>query len=150
MRFGHRVPARVLELELDASLEALTIVVPALPSNAVPALQMSDDGFQTCCAWTDTCGKHSVLVSSPGAPRAEFADLLVDCDLSWWIEPSVLKPVQKSPTAYPAMGVRYLEVAGVEQRAAGNDAAESGMMAFAAMDGRWRGITVDEPCRGTE
>jgi len=151
LRLGHHVPAQVLEVEVDASLEALTIIVPASINGPPPAVQLSTDTGVPCCVWVDAEGGHRVVVSSPGGRRAEGAGVTVDADLSWWIDRSASQPAPGSASKlFAALGVRFLEVPGPEQSVTNPAVASGRMTVLAGVDGRWEAFAVDEPRRGKD
>ena len=151
LRLGHHVPAQVLEVEVDASLEALTIIVPASINGPPPAVQLSTDTGVPCCVWVDAEGGHRVVVSSPGGRRAEGAGVTVDADLSWWIDRSASQPAPGSASKlFAALGVRFLEVPGPQQSVTDPAVASGRMTVLAGVDGRWEAFAVDEPRRGKD
>jgi len=91
------------------------------------------------------------VVSSPGGRRTDAAGVTVDAELSWWIDRSASQPAPGSASnLFAAMGVRFLEVPGLEQSVTDPAVASGRMTVLANVDGRWERLAVDEPRRGKD
>ena len=85
-RFGQRVAALCLEVPLDGSLEALTIIVPAAAGGSPPMFDAAGVGS---IAWSDAAGRHRVVTGAPRGPEEASQlpqEVARNADLLWWVE----------------------------------------------------------------
>ncbi len=139
LRLGHRVQAQCLEFELDASLSALTIIVPASQDGVLTAIESGTHEGSACFTWADGCGRHRLTLAA--ARTGSGLPIDVDADLIWHVDRSTRDPRSDfRPDLVAAMAVRSVEPRG--QGASGT------MIVWANRDGLWARLAVDEPRRG--
>jgi hypothetical protein len=144
-RLGHRAAAPCLELDLDASLEALTIVVPAAPRGKFATIETDRGLAPTCITWSDGGGRHR-LISGPlpqaaGLPEASIPG----ADLVWWIQSPAGAARGDLIAAIPAGTPPVPDAAQLVTDLPG----QSGKMTvFEHADGRWGPVRIEEPRRG--
>jgi hypothetical protein len=145
LRLGQRVAAQCLELPLDASLEALSIIAPAAPNGSLLTFEVDRPLAHSGVAWSDAAGRHRVIigVSEEGSrlpePMARSADLL------WWVEDMGHDSHDALVAAMPAFAPG---VPG-DARVVTELPAESGKMTlWANTRGRWTQLSVEEPRLG--
>jgi hypothetical protein len=141
-RLGRRVPAQCLELQLDAVLEALTIIVPASVDGSLVTFEADDGGG---IRWSDAAGRHRVSVAASGqvaplpAGVADRVDLVWQADVVARDDASAL--LAAMPTFTPAVP-RGEPVLADEPRQSGR------MIALASMAAGWRQLELEQPRRG--
>jgi len=142
-RLGQRLLAQCLELQLDAALEALTVIVPAGTDGTLVMLEADDDGRSV--RWRDVAGLHRVSVAAPGDIAPLPVEVAGRADLVWHAEvagrgetDSLLAAM---PTFTPAE-LRAGHLRGDEPRQWGR------MIASAHTGGRWTPLQLAEPRRG--
>ena len=142
-RFGQRSAAQVLELPLDASLEAVTIIVPAASSGSMSAFEV--DGPAGSIAWSDTAGRHRVFIG----PQREASQLPEwvgrDADLLWCAEGAAHAGQPALLAAMPAFAPDVPDDAQVSADLLKNSGR---MMLWTNTSGRWTQLAVEEPRRG--
>jgi hypothetical protein len=84
-RLGQRVTAPCLELPLDTSLEALTIVVPAGGDGAVVSFEIDAELPERGVRWSDAAGRHRVVTGVAQAPQLSTSPEF-NPGLTWWVE----------------------------------------------------------------
>lgn len=144
-RLGREVAAEVLEIAVDASLEALTVVVLGLPKGIAEKPASITAGGPGVFAWADAAGSHRVSVS-PASGAANGVE--ADGDLCWWIDRSLASTVPAFPSElFAAFGVRSLGADGSERCI--TDAADicGKMIVLERVSGRWKDGLVCEPQR---
>ena len=82
-RLGERIPAHCLELPVDASLDALTIVVPAGHDGVVVNFEI--DGPEHAICWSHAEARHRLL-TRVGHTLQLPADADLNTGLIWWAE----------------------------------------------------------------
>ena len=143
LRLGQRIAAQCLELPLDASLEALTIIVPPARDGSLLTLEVDGPLDRCCVAWSDAAGRHRVIL---GAPRE--ASQLPECmshnnDLLWWVE------AHDGHDALVAGLPAFAPDVPHDARVVTNLPDESGKMTvWANRSGRWAQLRVEQPRRG--
>jgi len=141
-RLGQRAPAQCLELQLDAVLEALTVIVPASADGSLVTFE-ADDGHSI--RWSDAAGRHRVSVAAPGQVAPLPAGVSGHADLVWQADVAargdVSALVAAMPTFTPAEPHRE-HVLADELRQSGR------MIALANTGGRWTQLQLEEPRRG--
>jgi hypothetical protein len=146
-RLGQRLTAQCLELPLDATLEALTIVVPTGGDGAVVSFAVDAQHPEGGVRWTDAAGRHRVVTGATQAPQL-LAGLELKPGLTWWVESpdgadqdvdGVL--IAALPTSAPS--------APFDVQAVTHALEQSGrMIVLANTRGRWQQLGVEEPQRG--
>ncbi|MBV8144382.1 MAG: alginate lyase family protein [Gammaproteobacteria bacterium] len=139
-RLGQRVAAGCLELQLDAELEALTIIVPAGADGSL--VRFEADASDGTVSWSDAAGRQRVSSGRPGQPPHLPPGVVCNADLLWCTEaagtaePGAL--LAAMPTFTPSVpdGVPVTAEATVE---AGR------MIALARQGGRWTPLDLEEP-----
>jgi hypothetical protein len=143
LRLGHRTPAQCLELEIDSSLEGLTIIAPAGRDGSLVTFESDGKAADQAVVWSDAAGRHRVvagpLAQIPQLPPGTYADA---CPV-WWVESAVTQGVQLI-AALPAAATR----AGDEHVSADVPAHSGKMSVWANADGRWAAVGVEQPRRG--
>jgi hypothetical protein len=145
-RLGQRVTAQCLELPLDATLEALTIVVPAGGDGAVASFEVDVHHPEGGVRWTDAAGRHHVLAGAGQPPLPAGPEL--NAGLTWWVE-------SLDAAGEGARGV-LIATLPTSARSAPDDVQaithageHSGrMIVLANTRGRWQQLGVEEPRRG--
>jgi len=148
LRFGQRIAAQCLELEVDASLEALTIIVPAAGDGSLVTFAIDEQHAEGGVLWSDAAGRHRV---ASGA-SAQLAQLPTrthpHADLIWWVDAAGVAR-QDIPShliaALPAAWSRRPGDAQVVMDLAGQSGRMTGL---ANTSRRWAKLGVDEPRRG--
>jgi hypothetical protein len=145
LRFGGRSAAQCLELPLEVSLEALTIVVPAAPGGRVPAFEAEGPRRDGSIAWSDAAGRHRVFVGPP-----QEASRLPECvdrsaDLLWWVEDAAHGSQHALLAAMPAFVPDVPDDAQVITDLLKNSGK---MMLWTNTSRRWTQLAVEEPRRG--
>ena len=146
-RLGQRVTAQCLELPLDTTLEALTIVVPVDGDDVAATFEVDAQHSQRSVRWTDAAGRHRVVTGAGQATRLP-AGVDLNAGLTWWVESldAAGRDVQEVliaalPTsAPPAPG---------DVQAVTHLGEQSGRMTVLANTrGRWQQLGVEQPRRG--
>jgi len=141
-RLGRRVPAQCLELQLDAALEALTIIVPARVDGSLVTFEADDGGG---IRWSDAAGRHRVSVVAFGQVAPLPAGVADRVDLVWQAEvvarDDVSALLAAMPTFTPAVP-RGEPVVTDEPRQSGR------MIALANRAAGWTQLELEQPRRG--
>jgi hypothetical protein len=154
-RLGQRAPAQCLELPVDASLEALTVIVPAAADGRVVAIALDGELASTCIIWADDGGSHRLTRGLPPlAAAVPPAHLLADADLLWCVDRSrgsagtgthcdlVAAMRADSPPAPDVPDVAQLVTDGREL--------SGKMIVLEHSDGDWSAVSIEEPRRGQQ
>jgi hypothetical protein len=145
-RLGQRVRAQCLELPLDATLEALTIVVPAGGDATGVSFEVDEHHPERGVHWTDAAGRHHIVAGAGQPPLPAAPE--VNPGLMWRVEslpaaevgaPGVLIAAL-SPSTPPAPCDVQAVTHGEEQ--------SGRMIVLANTHGRWQQLDVEEPRRG--
>jgi hypothetical protein len=140
-RLGQRVTAQCLELPLDSSLEALTIVAPASPEGAAVSFAMEAESPEQAVRWQDVTGSHRVIAGAPQGPPCPGGPA-VHAGVSWRVESAnsdtllAALPAQAAQRSADVQAITHLPE-------------ESGrMIVITHTGGRWQQLGVEEPRRG--
>jgi len=144
-RLGQRIAAQCLELPLDASLEALTIIAPAARDGSLSRLDLSGSLARGGVDWSDAAGRHRVTLGA----KEEAAQLPERTgpggDLLWCVEDSDHGRHRAVTAAMPAFPLDAPEDVEVFK----DLAEQSGkMMLWINTNGCWAEVSVEEPRRG--
>ena len=146
-RLGQRVTAPCLELPLDTSLEALTIVVPAGGDGAVVSFEIDAELPERGVRWSDAAGRHRVVTGVAQAPQLSTSPEL-NPGLTWWVE-SVNSAAQDEERALVAALPTEAPQVPDDVQAVTHLAERSGrMIVLANSCGRWKQLGVEAPRRG--
>jgi hypothetical protein len=126
LRLGQRVAAQCLELPLDASLEALTIIAPVSADGSLPTFEVEGPLVSGGVAWSDAGGRHRVIMGAPEQASQLPERLVRNAELLWWVEGT-------AQDSHDALVV--LEESGK-------------MILWAGTSGQWAQLSVEEPRRG--
>jgi Heparinase II/III-like protein len=146
LRHGHRIAAQCLELEVDASLEALTIIAPAGPNGSLVRFEADEQHGERGVVWTDTMGRHCVVAG----PSLRIPQLLPgtgpDADLVWWVSGADTggHDVQLI-AALPAVAA-HISADARDVTQLPDDSGKMGTLANT--DGHWAAVAVEQPRRG--
>lgn len=150
-RLGHRVPAQCLEMDLKASLDALTIVVPMSAGRAVPTLRRVTYQGASCFSWGDAHGCHQVTVAPAGSGEGVLTADIAEADLLWWADRSV---GSNSKTFHAdllaALALHAGQPANSAQPVTDPPPYSGKMTVLAETDGTWARLAGEEPRRGGE
>jgi hypothetical protein len=145
LRFGQRVAAQCLELPLDASLEALTIVAPAAPDGSLLTFEVGGPLGRGGVSWSDAAGRHRVIVGAPQEGSRLPEGMARSADLLWWVEGTARDSHDVMVAAMPRFA---LDVPG-DARVVTDLQTESGkMILWANTGGCWTQLGVEEPRLG--
>jgi Heparinase II/III-like protein/Heparinase II/III N-terminus len=146
-RLGLHVTAQCLELPLDTSLEALTIVVPAEGDGVVVRFEVDAQHPERGVRWTDAAGRHRV-VTGAGQVLQLPAGPELNAGLTWWVE-SLDAAGQAADGGLIAALPTSAPSAPGDPQAVTHAAGQSGrMIVLANTRGRWQQLGVEEPRRG--
>ena len=146
LRLGQRSAAQCLELALDASLEALTIIAPAGRDGALPTLEVDGPRVGGGVTWSDAAGRHRVIVGAPEEREALRlpARMARSADFLWCVEGAAQLVHDAVVAAMPAFTPEVPR----DARAGTNLPEESGkMLLWTNTGGQWTQLTVAEPRR---
>jgi hypothetical protein len=146
LRFGQRLAAQCLELPLDASLEALTIVVPAARDGSLPTFEVDGPCGRGGVAWSDAAGRHRVTVGQPEASQLfQLPESLArGADLLWLVEAAAGEGRDALVAAMPA----FKPVVPGDAQVVTDLLEKSGkMLLWVNTSGRWTQRRVAEPRR---
>ena len=147
-RLGHRIAAQCLELEVGASLEALTIVVPAGHDGSLATLETDEARAGRGVVWSDAAGRHRVL-SGAAAQLALFpAVALPHADLIWSVDCVDVAGEAVHNGLIAALPAAVLSVPDEAQVVTDLPQHSGRMSVLANIGGRWAPLVVDEPRRG--
>jgi hypothetical protein len=143
LRLGQRVAAQCLELPLDASLEAITIIAPAARDGSLLTLGVSGSLARGEVYWSDAAGQHRVIIGA----REEASQLpertAPSVDLLWCVEDS---DHDSRPALIAAMPAFSPDVPG--DAVVTDLPEESGkMMLWTYTDGCSAQLSIEEPRR---
>ena len=146
-RLGQRVSAQCLELRLDASLEALTIVAPASPEGAAVSFAMEGGSPERAVHWRDLTGSHCVIAGAPQGPPWPGGPA-VDAGVTWRIEHASSAADGAEGTLLAALPARAAQRS-ADVQAITHLPEESGrMIVVTHSGGRWQQLGVEAPRRG--
>jgi hypothetical protein len=146
-RLGQRVTAQCLELPLDASLEALTIIVPAGGDGAVVRFAVDAQQPERGVRWSDAAGRHRVVTEAGQAPQLP-AGPGMSPGLTWWVE-SLNAAAQDAEAVLIAALATLAPSAPGDVHAITHAQEQSGRMTVLANTcGHWQQLGVEEPRRG--
>jgi hypothetical protein len=146
-RFGQRVSAQCLELPLDASLEALTIVVPAGSAEPVVNFEVDAQQAQRAVRWSDAAGRHRVVTGAGQAlPLPAGAEL--NAGLIWWAESVDAAGRDGHGALIAALPMAVPRVPGYVQAVTHFEEQSGTMVMLANTRGRWEQLGVQKPRRG--
>jgi hypothetical protein len=147
-RLGQRAPAQCLELPLDASLEALTIIVPTAVDGTIVSFAVDVHYPERGVSWTDATGRHRVITGVVQTPPLPERQEKLNDGLTWWIESLDAADHDHHGALIAALPTPVL-AAPCDAQAIGHLANQSGRMAVLANTrGRWQQLDVEEPRRG--
>jgi len=148
-RFGQRVTAQCLELPLDISLEALTIVVPTGGDGAVVSFEEDAHHPERGVRWTDAAGRNHVVMGAAQAPQLPAGPQL-DPGLTWWVERMDAAVVHHEEGGLIAALQTEAPQVPADVQAVTHMAEQSGrMIVLANIHGpRWEKLGVAAPRRG--
>jgi len=148
LRLGHRIAAQCLEVEVDASLEALTVVVPAAGDGSLVTFAIDEQHAEGGVLWSDAVGRHRVASGASALLAQLPAGTHPHADLTWWVDAADVAPqdipsslIAGLPAAWPRGPVDAEVVMDV-------DGPSGKMSVLANTGGRWAKLGVDEPRRG--
>jgi hypothetical protein len=142
-RLGQRVPAQCLELQLDAVLEALTIVVPASADGSLVTFEADEEGRSI--RWSDAAGRHRVSVAPPGQVAPLPAGVRGGADLIWQTDVAARGDVTALLAAMPT----FMPAEPHGEQVVADEPRQSGRMIALANSGeRWTQLELEEPLRG--
>jgi len=141
-RLGQRVAARCLELDLDARLEVLTIIVAADRDGSLVTFDADEPGR---IAWSDAAGRHRVSFAAPGQTVPLPAPAGPEADLLWWVDLAAPGDVSVLLAAMPAFVPRAPPAT---QVVSGGPAQSGRMIALARAADGWVQRKLEEPRRG--
>lgn len=141
LRLGDRTPAQCLELGVDSSLEALTIIVPARRDGSLVSLSVDMQRDEPHIVWSDDAGEHRLIAGVH--QYLEAANLDHRVDLLWrtdcWGADNIGRVLL---VAMPTVLLRVPADAG----AVTDVLEQSGrMIALENRDGRWMPLNVVQP-----
>ena len=140
-RLGQRAPAQYLELQLDAVLEALTIIVPASADGSLGTFE--GDGGRSI-RWSDAAGRHRVTVAGPEQVVPLPPGVSGRADLVWEADVVARGDVSALVAAMPT----FTPAEPREQIVADEPRRSGRMIALANAAGRWTQLQLEEPRRG--
>jgi hypothetical protein len=148
LRLGQRIAAPCLELEVDASLEALTIIVPAGRDGNLPKFEVDGQPGERGVVWIDDAGRHRVVTGAPEPVPQLPAQAEQNADLIWWVDGADVGGheihsalIAALPAAVPGVPADAQVVTDVAE--------QSGRMTVLAnTGGRWAQLSVQQPRRG--
>jgi hypothetical protein len=147
LRLGQRSAAQCLELALDASLEALTIVAPAGRDGTLPTLEVDGPLARAGVTWSDAAGRHRVIVGAPEEQDALQlpAGMARGAEFLWCVEGAAQVVRHAVVAAMPAFTPEVPR----DARAGTNLPEESGkMLLWTNTGGHWTQLSVAQPRRG--
>jgi hypothetical protein len=149
-RLGHRTAAQCLELPVDASLAALTIIVPAAADGRLARIEFDGERASTCVTWADDGGRQRLMCGPPPLRAAGLpAHLLADADLLWCVDRSPESaPERMRWDLLAAMKADSLPVPGGAQLVTDVKEESGKMTVLEDTDGAWRAVRIEEPRRG--
>ena len=149
-RLGHRTPAQCLELPVDASLQALTVIVPAAADGSLARIALDGEHASTWVTWADDGGRQRLMCGPPPLGAAGLpAHLLADADLLWCVDRSP-ESARESMRCdlLAAMKADSLPVPGSAQLVTDLREQSGKMTVLEDTDGAWRAVRIEEPRRG--
>ena len=142
-RLGRRLQAQCLELQLDAALEALTIIVPASADGSLVTFEADEDGRSV--RWSDAAGRHRVSVAPPGQVAPLPAGVRGGADLIWQTDVAARGDVTALLAAMPT----FMPAEPHGEQVVADEPRQSGRMIALANSGeRWTQLELEEPLRG--
>jgi hypothetical protein len=146
-RLGQRVSAQCLELPLDASLEALTIVAPAEGGSAVVSFEVDAQHPEPGVRWTDGAGQHRVVTGAGQALQLP-AGAKLNRGLMWRVESVNAVGSDLHGALIAALPTAVQQLPGVVQAVTQIGEQSGRMIVLANTRGRWERLQVQEPRRG--
>jgi hypothetical protein len=144
LRLGQRIVAQCLELPLDASLEALTIIAPAARDGSLLTFEVDGPLARGSVAWSDAASRHRVIVGAPAEASQVPERMARNADLLWWVEDAA----HDSDALVVAMPAYAPDVPGDAQVVTDLPEQSGKMMLWANTSGTWMQLSVEEPRRG--
>jgi hypothetical protein len=142
-RLGRRLRAQCLELQLDAALEALTIIVPARRDGSLVTFET--DEAERSIRWSDSTGRHCVSVAAPGQIASLPVGVAGRADIVWQADVGVPGTLSALLAAMPT----FTPTEPHSEKVVTDGPRQSGrMMALANTAGRWTQLQLEEPRRG--
>jgi hypothetical protein len=146
-RLGQRVTAQCLELPVDNSLEALTIVAPAGANGTVVSFEVDVQHPERGVRWIDAAGRHRVVIGAAQAPQLPAGPEL-NSGLTWWVDSRDTAGQADQGVLFAALSTSTPSTPG-DVQAITHAAEQSGrMVVLADTRGRWQQLGVEEPRRG--
>jgi len=146
-RLGQRVPAQCLELPLDTSLEALTIVVPAANDGSVVNFEVDPQHARRAVCWSDAAGRHRV-VAGAGQTLPLPAGAELNASLTWRVQTLEAADEDVHGALIAALPPGIPRVPG-DVKALTHIEEQSGtMLMLSNTRGRWEQLGVQRPRRG--
>jgi hypothetical protein len=144
-RLGQRVAAHCLELALDHSLEAVTVIVPAARDGALPSLEVDEPLARTGVSWSDATGRHRVIIGAPQDASPLPEPLARGVDLLWRVEGVGLAGHDALVATMPAFAP---QVQGDAQMVTEPTEESGKMTVWTNASDRWTQLSVAAPRRG--
>jgi Heparinase II/III-like protein/Heparinase II/III N-terminus len=146
-RFGQRVSAQCLELLLDASLEALTIVVPAASDGSVVSFEVDTQDAQPAVRWSDAAGRHRVVAGAEQTLELP-AGTELNAGLRWWVESVAAAGRDVHGALIAALPAAVPRLPDDVQAITHSEEQSGTMLVLANTRGRWEQLGVQKPRRG--
>jgi hypothetical protein len=147
-RLGHRIAAQCLELQVDASLEALTVVVPAGRDGSLATLEIDETRAEPGVVWSDAAGRHRVHSGAPAQGLQLPAAVPPHADLIWSVDGVDVAAEAVHSGLIAALPAAVLSVPDDAQVVTDLPQHSGRMSVLANIGGRWAPLVVDEPRRG--
>jgi hypothetical protein len=146
-RFGQRVSAQCLELLLDASLEALTIVVPAASDGSAVNFEIDTQDAQRAVRWSDAAGRHRVVAGAEQTLRLP-AGTELNSSLTWQIGSVAAAGWDVHGALLAGLPAAVLRPPDDVQAVTHAEEQSGTMLLLANTRGRWEQLGVQKPRRG--
>jgi hypothetical protein len=148
LRLGQRVVAQCLEMQLDASLEALTIIAPAAEDGSLVNFGADGELPERGVLWSDTIARH-LVVTGRIPQRLELPPgVSSHADLIWWVEGAGVAPYDEHSGLIAALPAALPRTPADAQVITDVPARSGRMSVLANTGGRWVQLSVEESRRG--
>jgi hypothetical protein len=151
LRFGDRRPAKMVVIQTNAALCALTLVIPAPRDASRIVIDELPARGHTAWAWRDDCGTHHLVARCSGCEPVLAYDIRTGADVAWFSGMGVANSDSPAdPDHAILLGTHAFQVEEAADPATTILATAERGIALSRIGGSWAKVPGSLPRRGQE